>query len=424
MAVWTYIVDLFANVRADWIEWLQHFHLANPLIIFLDSLIAILLMLMFIFPIVIIFIWLERRFVAWIQLRPGPNRCGPFGLLQPVADAIKILVKELIIPARGDKLVLWLAPVVLFAAALMVFAVIPIGKEALDGVNMGSFADLNIGILYIVAIGSLGVIAIFMAGWGSNNKYSLLGAIRGVAQLVSYEVPMVLAIVGVVLIVGSLQMSAIVGAQSLPFALFQPLGLLIYFIGAMAELNRSPMDQIEAESELTTGYFTEYSGMRFAMFFLGEYINTLAVAAIVTTLFLGGWKPWPLPDEWFPVWIAFIVKVFLVFLFILWLRGTLIRIRIDQIMALSWKFLLPVALINIFITAGEVLIWDTWMSGWESFPWPFIFANWAVAIGLIVLWSKVFMKLGGGRVEVPRLSTEVGARYRQGYGPDLQAPLP
>jgi NADH-quinone oxidoreductase subunit H len=396
-------------VRADWIDWLQGFNLASSLIIFLDSLIGIILMLIFVFPIVIIFIWLERRFIAWMQLRPGPNRCGPFGLLQPIADAIKTLFKELIMPAKGDKLVHWLAPAVLFFSGLMLFAVIPIGKG-----HLGALADLNIGILYIVAIGSLSVTAIFMAGWSSNNKFALLGAMRAVAQLVSYEVPMVLSIVGVVLIFGSLQMSEIVGQQSYPFILVQPLGCFIYFIGAMAELNRSPMDQIEAESELTTGYFTEYSGMKFATFFLGEYISTLAIATIVTTLFLGGWK-----GPFLPVWFWFVFKVFAVFLVILWMRATLVRVRIDQIMAFSWKFLLPMALINIFITAAEVLIWDKWMSGWESFPWPFIFVNWAIAAVLILLWSKIFFKLGGGRVEVG----EVRPGYSQGHGADLQAPV-
>ena len=415
MNAWDYIVDLFANVRADWLGFLHDHGLASSLIVFLDSLIGITLMLMFVFPIVIIFIFLERRFIAWIQLRPGPNRCGPFGLLQPVADAIKLLMKELVMPAKGDKVVHWLAPGVLFFSAFMLFAVFPIGRAAFDGRNMGAFADLDIGILYIVAIGSLGVFAIFMAGWGSNNKYSLLGAMRAVAQLISYEVPMVLSIIGVVLIVGSLQMSRIVDQQTIPFILLQPLGFLIYFLGAMTELNRSPMDQIEAESELTTGYFTEYSGMKFATFFLAEYINTLAVAIIATTLFLGGWK-----GPFFPVWAWFAVKVFIVFLVILWMRGTLIRVRIDQIMAFSWKFLLPMALINLFVTAGEVLVWDEWMSGWKSFPWPFIFVNWALAAVLILLWSKLFFKLGGGRVEVG----EIRARYSQGYGADLQAPIP
>ena len=406
---WYYFVDLFAKVRTTFVEWLQSFDLPSSLIIFLDSLIGITLILMIVFPIVMVFIWTERRFVARFQLRPGPNRCGPLGLLQPVADAIKILMKELIMPAKGDKIVHWLAPVVLFIAALMVFAVFPIGKG-----EMGAFSDLNIGILYVVAIGSLGVLAIFMAGWASNNKYSLIGAMRGVAQLISYEVPMVLSIVGVVLIVGSLQMSEIVGKQTVPFILLQPLGFLIYFIGALTELNRTPMDMIEADSELTAGYFTEYSGMKFAMFFLGEYINTLAASILVTTLFLSGWK-----GPFLPVWFWFIIKIFAVFMFILWMRATLIRLRIDQVMAFSWKFLLPMALINIFVTALEVLAWEQWMSGWESFPWPFIFVNFAVAGVLILIWAKLFFKTGGGRIEVGGYRT----RYSQGYGVNPQAPV-
>jgi NADH-quinone oxidoreductase subunit H len=409
MNAWNYFVDLFARVRFDFIQWLQGFDLPSSLIIFIDSIVGITLILLFVFPIVMLFIWMERRFIARFQLRPGPNRCGPLGLLQPVADAVKILFKELIMPAKGDKIIHWLAPLVLFVAALMVFAVFPIGKG-----SMGVFADLNIGILYVVAIGSLAVISIFMAGWASNNKYSLIGAMRGVAQLISYEVPMVLSIVGVVLIVGSLQMSEIVGKQTVPFILLQPLGFLIYFIGAMTELNRSPMDMIEADSELVAGYFTEYSGMKFAMFFLGEYINTLAMSILVTTLFLGGWK-----GPFLPVWFWFVFKVLAVFMFILWTRATLMRLRIDQVMAFSWKFLLPMALINVFITAGEVLVWDTWMSGWTSFPWPFIFVNFAIAAGLIIVWARAFFKLGGGRVEVGGYR----ARNSQGYGADPQAPV-
>lgn len=406
---WYYFVDLFAKVRTTFVEWLQGFDLPSSLIVFLDSLIGITLILMIVFPIVMVFIWVERRFVARFQLRPGPNRCGPLGLLQPVADAVKILMKELIMPAKGDKIVHWVAPVVLFVAALMVFAVFPIGKG-----EMGVFTDLNIGILYVVAIGSFGVLAIFMAGWASNNKYALIGAMRGVAQLISYEVPMVLSIVGVVLIVGSLQMSEIVGKQTVPFILLQPLGFFIYFIGAITELNRTPMDMIEADSELTAGYFTEYSGMKFAMFFLGEYINTMAVSILVTTLFLSGWK-----GPFLPVYLWFIIKVFAVFMFILWMRATLIRLRIDQVMAFSWKFLLPMALINIFVTALEVLAWQQWMSGWESFPWPFIFVNFAVAGVLILIWAKLFFKTGGGRIEVGGYR----ARYSQGYGVNPQAPV-
>jgi len=419
MRVWDYIVDLISEVRADWIDWLQDVDLPSSLIVFLDSILGILLILLMVFPIVLIFMWVERRFLARFQLRPGPNRCGPLGLLQPIADAIKIMLKEFIAPAKCDKLVHWIAPVIVFFPALAVFAVIPIGGRADDlaGTGIGALADLNIGILYIVAIGSVGVVGIFMAGWGSNNKYSLLGAMRAVAQLVSYEVPMVLSIMGVVLIAGSMSLGDIVEQQNVPFMLLQPLGLFIYLMGALAELNRSPMDQLEADSELTTGYHTEYSGMKFGMFFVGEYINTVAVAAIISTLFLGGWKvPWNIA---FPVWLFFVMKVFIVFMVIIWMRATLVRIRIDQIMSFSWKFLLPMALINIFITAGEILIWREWMTGWEYFPWPFMFVNWVVAAALIIVWSKAFFKLGGGRVEV----REVRAGYSQGLGSNPQAPV-
>ncbi len=413
MNAWDYIVNLFVNVRSDFVEFLQGQGLSDAQVLLLDAIVGIALILMVVFPIVIVFIWLERRFIAWIQLRPGPNRCGPLGLLQPVADAIKVLFKEIIVVAKGDKLVLFIAPVVVFVSALMIFAVIPIGEDTL--VVPGALTDIDVGLLYLVGISSLSVIAFFMAGWGSNNKYTLLGAMRAVAQMISYEVPMVLSLIGVVLIVGSMQITRIVGDQTIPFFLLQPLGFLIYIAGALAELNRSPMDQIEAESELTTGYFTEYSGMRFATFFLGEYIATLAIACIVTTVFLGGWK-----GPGLPMWFWFTFKVFAVFMGMLWLRATLVRVRIDQIMAFSWKFLLPVALVNIFVTAGEVLIWVEYMPGWKSFPWPFMFINWAIAAGLIVFWAKVFFKLGGGRIAVG----EIRDRYRQGYGINPQAPVP
>jgi hypothetical protein len=218
---WYYFVDLFAKVHTTFIEWLQSFDLPSSLIIFLDSLIGITLILLIVFPIVMVFIWIERRFVARFQLRPGPNRCGPIGLFQPVADAIKVLLKEDIVPANADKIVHWLAPIVAFAPALMIFAVVPFQNGAL-------LADLNIGILYIVAVSSIATVGVFMAGWGSGNKYSLLGAMRNVAAVVSYEIPLVLAIVGVVIVSGSLSMNDIVTAQNIPYILVQPLGFLLF----------------------------------------------------------------------------------------------------------------------------------------------------------------------------------------------------
>jgi NADH-quinone oxidoreductase subunit H len=275
----------------------------------------------------------------------------------------------------------WLAPVVAFAPVLLIFAVVPFQDGAL-------LADLNVGILYVVAISSVATVGIFMAGWGSSNKYSLLGAMREVASVVSYEIPVVLAIAGVVLIAGSLSMNQIVLAQDIPFILLQPLGFLLFFIGACAEINRSPFDLMEADSELTSGFHTEYSGMKFAMFYVVEYAEALAMSAIITTLFLGGWRGPILPPF---VW--FLIKVIAVFLVIVWIRITVPRVRIDQLMALAWKFLFPLALINLIITAIEVLTWPV------ALPWVMILVNIAIMAVLVVLWSKLF-KLGWGRVEI------------------------
>jgi len=390
MNAWDYITQLFGWLRGLFDGTITT--LPSWAVVLLDGIIGIILILSFFTTTVMIFIWLERRLVGRFQIRLGPNRAGRFGLLQPVADAIKVLIKEDIVPARGDKWVHWLAPVVVFVPALMLFAVIPIAPTY-DGAN-AIFADLNIGILYIIAIGTLGIIGIFMAGWASNNKYSMVGAMRAVAQMISYEIPMVLSIIGVLLIVGSLQMGRIVAEQSIPFILLQPLGFLIYFIGASAELNRCPMDLLEAESEIVAGYHTEYSGIKFSLFYLAEYGNALAVSAIIATLFLAGWKQ-PFSQELFilPPWLWFVIKLFTVFFVIMWIRSTLPRLRVDQLMGFAWKFLLPLALINIFITAIEVLFWPTSL-------WALVPINIAIAGGLIFLWSRLFFKLGGGRVEV------------------------
>ncbi len=326
-------------------------------------------------------LWFERRAMAIMQARLGPNRVGPFGLLQPVADTIKLLTKEDITPAKGDKLVHWLAPVVAVAPVLMIFAVVPFQGGAL-------LADLNIGILYIVAVSSVATLGVFMAGWASNNKYSLLGAMRLVASVVSYEIPVVLSIIGVVLLAGSLSMQQIVLAQDVPFILVQPLGFLLFFIGALAEINRAPFDLIEADSEIIAGYNIEYSGIRWSLFFLGEYGEALAVSAIVTTLFLGGWRGPFLPD-----WLWFLLKVGAVFFVMVWIRTTVPRIRIDQLMALAWKFLFPLALINLLVTAVEILVWPD-VSLWLLVP-----VNFTVMIVLVLLWSR-FFKLGWGRVNV------------------------
>jgi len=263
----------------------------------------------------------------------------------------------------------------------MIFAVIPFQDGAL-------LADLNIGILYVVAVSSVSVVGIFMAGWGSSNKYSLLGAMRSIALVVSYEIPLGLAIISVVLLAGSLSMNEIVNAQNIPFILLQPMGFLIYFLAASAEINRTPFDLLEAESEIVAGYHIEYSGAKFVMFYLTEYSEALAVSCIITTLFLGGWKgPGLLPVLWF------LIKVMLVFFVIVWVRSTVPRLRVDQIMGFAWKCLLPLALINLIITGLQVVVWP------KGLPWMVVFLNLAIMAVLILLWSK-FFKLGGGRVEV------------------------
>ena len=335
----------------------------------------------FVLLMVLFFTLFERRVLGRMQARIGPNRCGPQGALQPIADALKALVKEDIIPAEADKLLHWIAPIVAFVPVLMIFVVVPFQDGAL-------MADLNVGILYVMAITSVSIIGVLMAGWASNNKYSMLGAMREVASVVSYEVPVLLSIVGVILITGSLSLNDIVLAQDIPFILLQPLGFLLFFIGGCAEISRSPFDLIEADSEIVAGYHTEYSGMKFALFYLVEYAEALVLSVLITVLFLGGWRG---PIE--PPWFGFLLKVIIVFFALVWTRATLPRVRIDQLMALAWKFLFPLALINLIITAIEVWIWP------QGTPWGMIFANIAIMAVLVLLWSK-FFKLGWGRVEV------------------------
>jgi NADH-quinone oxidoreductase subunit H len=339
------------------------------------------IILAFILLMVLGFIWFERRSMAIMQARWGPNRAGPFGLFQSAADALKVMLKEDIVPSRADKVVHWLAPVIAFIPVMLVFAVVPFRGGAL-------LADLNVGILYVVAISSVTTLGIFMAGWGSNSKYTLLGAMRQVATVVSYEIPVVLSLVGVIILTGSLSLQQIVQAQSVPFILVQPLGFLLFFTGALAEINRAPFDLTEADSEIVAGYMTEYSGMKFGLFFLAEYAEALAISAIVTTIFLGGWRGPLLPD-----WLWFLLKVGAVFFFIVWIRTTVPRVRIDQLMALAWKFLFPLALINLLVTAVEILVWPD-VSLWLLVP-----VNFAVMIILVLSWSK-FFKLGWGRVNV------------------------
>jgi NADH-quinone oxidoreductase subunit H len=339
------------------------------------------IIIVFVLCMVIGVIYIERRAIAYFAARVGPNRSGPFGLLQAIADAIKILLKESIMPTNADKIVFWLAPVVVFSPVIMVFAVVPFQNGAL-------LADLNIGILFVVAISAISTVGVFMAGWGSNSKYSLLGAMRTVAAVVSYEIPMVMAIAGVVLIAGSLSLNGIIQEQNIPFILLQPLGFLLVFVCGCAEINRSPFDLMEADSELVAGFHTEYSGMKFAMYYLGEYGEAVVMSTIISVLFLSGWRGPVLPP-----WLWLILKIFFIFFIMVWTRSTLPRVRIDQLMALAWKFLFPLALINLIITAIMVLTLP------ENMEWVMIPVNFAIAGILILLWSRL-SKLGWGRIEV------------------------
>ncbi len=298
--------------------------------------------------------WLERRGYGLFQLRRGPNRAGPFGLLQPWADALKAFFKEEIVPHTVDKVVYIMAPGIAMGVSLLVFAVIPIGPPIhLFGREIAlQLTDVNIGILWALSVAGLGTYGIVLGGWSSNNKYSLLGALRTTAQLLSYELPLGLAILAVVLTVGSLRMSDIVAYQSpWPLALLQPVAFLVFVISMFAETNRSPFDLPETENELVSGFNTEYGGIKFALFFMAEYINMINASAICTTLFLGGWRG-PFVAQ-VPILSVgyFMFKVVALLFFFVWVRTSLPRVRYDKSMAFNWKFLVPLGLTNLAVTA-------------------------------------------------------------------------
>ncbi len=304
--------------------------------------------------------YVERKLVARFQVRYGPNRAGPFGLLQPLADALKMVFKEEIIPAHVDRPVYLLAPVLTVVPALVIWAVIPISGDSftLFGQTITPYvANVNVGLLYILAIAGLGTYGIVLAGWSSNNKYSFLGALRTSSQMLSYELPMGVTLVSVLLIAGSLSLPDIVNVQrSVWFVVLQPVGFIVYFISGLAEANRSPFDLPETENELVAGFATEYGGIKFALFYMGEYINMITLSAIASTLFLGGWYG-PFVDRIpFLGPIYFLLKVALMIFLIIWVRASLPRVRYDQLMRFCWKFLLPLSLLNLAVTAVVVAL--------------------------------------------------------------------
>ena len=297
---------------------------------------------------------MERKVIAWAQSRLGPMRVGPYGILQAIVDPIKLILKEDITPAKADKWVFTIAPIMSLAPALIVFAVIPFGPEELFYV-----ADINVGLLFVVSVTSIGVYGIILGGWASNSKYPLLASLRASAQLISYEIAVTMTLVSVILTSGTLSLIGIVEAQheqGVWFAFIQPVALVLMFIGGLAETNRVPFDLPEAETELTGGFHTEYSGMRFALFFLAEYANIIVISAITVIMFLGGWMR-PFPNiaalsflDLIPAWIWFVSKIFLFLYVFIWIRATLPRYRYDQLMALGWKVLIPIAIANLVIT--------------------------------------------------------------------------
>lgn len=301
----------------------------------------------------------ERRALARIQIRIGPNRAGPSGWFQPVADGIKLIFKEELIPAQAYKIVFLLAPIITVFPALVIMAVIPWGTSiTVFGREIHLYiADINVGVLYLVSIASISVYGIVLAGWSSNNKYAMMGGLRSSAQMVSYELALGLALIGPILIAGSMSLLDIVEAQNpIWFIIYQPVAAIVYFIAAVAEVNRAPFDMPEAEQELTAGYHAEYSGMKFALFFMAEYVKMIAVSAIGATLFLGGFRG-PFVDQ-LPILGPFYLffKILVLLFVLIWLRATLPRIRYDRLMAFGWKLLLPVALANVFLTAVVLVL--------------------------------------------------------------------
>ena len=320
--------------------------------------------------------WLERKVLGRLQRRLGPTRTGPMGIMQPIADGLKLILKEDIVPSSSERAIFWSAPIIVVVSAFMIWVTIPASHDAV-------MRNLDLGLFYIIAFAVVGILGLVLAGWGSANKYGTLGGLRAAAQLISYEIPVIMVVISVAMLAQSLNMREIVAGQSdYPYFLVQPLGLAIFFIAGLAEVGRTPFDIYFAESEIVGGPFVEYSGAHWSVFFLAEYINTFAIAALTVLLFLGGWSGPLLSDNWGIVW--FLLKVYAVILVIFWIRGTFPRLRIDQLMAFAWKVMVPLSFLSILITAV-----------YQFYQWPAWSLTLMSSAGLVVVAYAIYRRMVG-----------------------------
>ena len=338
--------------------------------------------------------WLERKFLARLQRRLGPTRTGPMGLMQPLADALKLILKEDIIPSSAERAVFWVAPVIVLIAAFMIWVTIP-------GTHDAVLKNLDLGLFYIIAFAMIGILGLVLAGWGSANKYGTLGGLRAAAQLISYEIPLIMVVISVAMLAESLDIREVVARQGdYPYLLIQPLGLVIFFIAGLAEVGRTPFDIYMAESEIVGGPFVEYSGAHWSVFSLAEYINTFAIAALTALLFFGGWSGPGLSGNWEIIW--FLAKTYAVILVIFWVRGTFPRLRIDQLMAFAWKVLVPLSFLTIVMTGV-----------YRFYGWP----AWSLSLmslaGLLAIGYLIYNRLAGPAHRVAQVRARQGALQKQ-----------
>ena len=380
------------NSIAEWLRMIMAgWGLSDTLITVILAVLGVVVLATIVLVVDILLVWIERKMVARFQDRLGPNRVGPFGIIQPIADVIKLLIKEDIMPQGADKFIFNLAPILALATVLLLWAVVPFAPTIIG-------ADINVAVLYVVAIGSIGTLGIIMAGWASNNKYALLGAFRTVAMMIAYEVPMIIALLVPVLLARSMGMQSIVEAQSPWYIFVVPLAALILFVSSIAELGRTPFDISEAESEIVAGFHIEYTGMKFGLFYAGELLHALTVSALIATLFLGGWRG-PFVDQ-VPILgpVYLFIKAFLVYYLIMWIRYSFPRVRIDQMLGFNWKFLTPLALFLLIVVA----ILDKAMVDVE----PLWYVVVMLAANILIVWGTVLILRRYARIERIRIAEE------------------